>query len=209
MEADPEVAARLDDEMDPPAAMLMTYMGVMPFFGAIIIAQSAVVGETQSGTAPWTFPNPGLRSGFILSKLIATSIGVFAPVVVLQGLVVRGQVGLDEGLLPILPCLGTMSSRSLHLPSFLTRTDAGRLVRRRKPGARCPICCLCWPFFVGKSAEPSLPELLQLLPVRLPEQATYLVTGEPIASLGAMISTALCSTLLIVVATRRFQREEF
>jgi len=64
-------------------------------------------------------------------------------------------------------------------------------------------------FFVGGLLGLFLPELVQLLPASLPDQATQLVTGEPIASTGAIIVTALCSVIFIVAAIRRFQREEF
>ena len=94
MATNPEVAAELSGEIDPPAVTFMTYMKIIPVFGVIIIAQSAIVGEKQSGTAEWIFSNPVSRPAFILSKLIAICIGVFVTVVVLQGAVAYVPLGL-------------------------------------------------------------------------------------------------------------------
>ncbi len=208
MAADPELAAEL--ERDPPAITFMMYMGVMPVFGVIIIAQSTIVGEKQSGTATWIFSNPVSRPAFILSKLIATAIGVFVTVVVLQGLVAYVQIGLGEGYLPILPYLGAMSLHSLHLLFYLTLTlMLGAFFSGRGPVLSIPFAVFVGQFIVGGLLELFLPQLLQLLPARLPEQATQLATGAPIASPVAIITTALYSIFFIVVAIIRFKREEF
>ena len=176
----------------------------------IIIAQSAIVGEKQSGTAEWIFSNPVSRPAFILSKLIATAIGVFVTVVVLQGLVAYGQIGLGEGWLPIIPYLGAMSLHSLHLFFYLTLTlMLGAFFSGRSPVLGIPFAVFVGQYLVGMLLEPFLLELPRFQPARLPEQATQLVTGEPIASIGAIIVTALCSIFFIVAAIKRFQREEF
>jgi len=200
-----------NEEAAPAAVTFMMYMGVLPVFGAIIIAQSAIVGEKQSGTAEWIFSNPVSRPAFILAKLVAIAIGVFVTVIVLQGAVGYGQIGLSEGWLPILPYLGAMSWHSLHLLFYLTLTlMLGAFFNGRSPVLGIAFGVYVGQFFVGELLELFfLTELVQLLPARLPDQATQLVTGEPIASIGAITVTALCSIIFIVVAMWRFQREEF
>ena len=212
MAADPDPNPMItNEEVDPAAVTFMTYMGVLPVFGAIIIAQSAIVGEKQSGTAEWIFSNPVSRPAFILAKLVAIAIGVFVTVIVLQGLVGYGQIGLSEGWLPIMPYLGAMSWHSLHLLFYLTLTlMLGAFFSGRSPVLGIAFGVYIGQFFVGELLELFfLTEIVQLLPARLPDQATQLVTGEPIASLGAIVVTALCSIIFIIAAIGRFQREEF
>lgn len=209
MASHPELLAVLSEEMDPPVEIFMTYMGIMPIIGAIIIAQSAIVGEKQSGTAAWIFSNPVSRPAFILAKLIATAIGVFVTAVMLPSLVAYGQIGVSEGWLPIVPYLGAMSLHSLHMLFYLSLTlMAGAFASQMGPVVAFPFGFFAGQRIARELLELFLPEFLQLLPYQLPGQATQLVTGEPIASPGAIITTALCSILFIVVAIWRFQREE-
>ena len=199
-----------NEEVDPAVVTFMMYMGVLPVFGAIIIAQSAIVGEKQSGTAEWIFSNPVSRPAFILAKLVAIAIGVFITVIVLQGVVGYGQIGLSEGWAPILPYLGAMSLHSLHLLFYLTLTlMLGTFFSGRSPVLGIPFAVYVGQFLVEGLLKPFLQELLQFLPARLPDQATQLIMGESITSPNAIIASALYSILFIVVAMWRFKREEF
>jgi len=54
---------------------------------AIIIAQDAIIGERQSGTAAWVLSKPVSRPAFILSKLVAGAIGLLVTGIVIQGVV--------------------------------------------------------------------------------------------------------------------------
>ena len=61
-------------------------------FGAITLTQDEVIQEKQSGTAAWILSKPAARPAFILTKLLASLIGVL--VLVLPGAVPVEQVYL-------------------------------------------------------------------------------------------------------------------
>jgi ABC-type transport system involved in multi-copper enzyme maturation permease subunit len=56
-----------------PATGLQAFFAISPLFGPIgvaVLAQGAIVGEKQSGTAAWVLSKPVSRSAFILAKLL-------------------------------------------------------------------------------------------------------------------------------------------
>ncbi len=63
------------------------FAGLFPAVGVVIIMQGVVVGEKKSGTAAWVLSKPVTRPAFILSKVIANSLGVLVTMVVLPGIV--------------------------------------------------------------------------------------------------------------------------
>jgi len=62
-------------------------VAVFQTLGVVVIMQGVLVGEKKDGTAAWVMSKPTSRSAFILSKLIANSLGVLATMVVLSGAV--------------------------------------------------------------------------------------------------------------------------
>jgi len=63
------------------------FAGLFPAVGLVIIMQGAVVGEKKGGTAAWVLSKPVTRPAFILSKVIANSVGMLATMVLLPGIV--------------------------------------------------------------------------------------------------------------------------
>ena len=71
---------------DVVAVIYAVFAGLFPAVGVVILMQGAVVGEKKDGTAAWVLSKPVTRPAFVLSKLIANSLGVLATMVILPGL---------------------------------------------------------------------------------------------------------------------------
>ena len=69
---------------------------VFPIIGVIILAQGAVVGEKNSGTAEWVLSAPVSRSAFLFSRLLA----LFAGCLVAMLLVPFAVAALEYHLIP-------------------------------------------------------------------------------------------------------------
>ena len=87
--------------------------------GAVILLQSSLVGEKQSGPAAWILSNPISRSAYILSKLVAHTGGIMFVGVILQGAV--GYVILSYASGAALP-LGSYVT-AMGLVALLTLED--------------------------------------------------------------------------------------
>jgi ABC-2 type transport system permease protein len=72
---------------DGVAALYAILAGMIPAIAVIIMMQGAVVGEKENGTAAWVLSKPVTRPAFMLSKLIANSLGVLVTMVVPPGVV--------------------------------------------------------------------------------------------------------------------------
>lgn len=88
----PEQAAQLQNT-PPPTQMPIMLLGSMLVVAAIIVTMGEVVEEKKSGTAAWIMSKPASRIGFILSKWIASVVGVL-----LLTLVIPGVVGVALGV---------------------------------------------------------------------------------------------------------------
>ncbi len=58
------------------------FAGMFPAVAVVIIMQGVLVGEKRDGTAAWVMSKPISRPAFILSKVLANSLGVLATMVV-------------------------------------------------------------------------------------------------------------------------------
>ena len=67
--------------------VFMGLLGWMVAFGVIILTQSDIVEEKQSGTAEWVLSSPLSRESFILSKFWVNAAWLLAIIVVVQGVV--------------------------------------------------------------------------------------------------------------------------
>ena len=70
------------------AMIYAVFGGLFPAVGVVIIMQDVVVGEKKGGTAAWALSKPITRSAFILSKVIANSLGVLTTMVIVPGVIV-------------------------------------------------------------------------------------------------------------------------
>lgn len=69
------------------AVLFLIFAGLFPSVGVVIIMQGVVVGEKKSGTAAWALSKPITRPAFLLSKVIANSLGVLATMVIIPSIV--------------------------------------------------------------------------------------------------------------------------
>lgn len=202
---------------EKPTAGLSVFMimsGIAPAIAIVIIAQDAIIGEKQSGTAAWILSKPVSRTAFILSKLVANAIGILITAVILQGVIAYAQISAASGAArPIGPFLGAMGLVFLNLMFYLTLTlMLGTLFDARGPVIGIAMALLFgYQIFLG--IAPWLAEIMPwALVVQTGSSAPLAVTvalGLPIASYTPIIATVLWSVIFTIVAVWRFNREEF
>ena len=189
--------------------------GMFPAIAVIIIMQGVLVGEKKDGTAAWVMSKPAARPAFILSKLLANSLGVLGTMVVLPGVVayvlffIRMQIPLDP--LRFLAALGVIFLNQLF---YLTLTLLmGSLFNGRGPVIGIALAFL----FLQQYLIGLLPGLRYLIPwtlvIPLNNEANAIVpsllSGQPIFSYIPLIAVAVECILFVLVALWRFNREEF
>ncbi len=191
------------------------FMGLVGPIGVSIIMQSAVVGEKRSGTAAWVLSKPVSRFAFILSKLIANTLGIAVTMVLAQGLIAYLIEGLVVGVW--LPVGGFLAGLGVHLVNilfYLTLTlMLGTVFEHGAPVIGIPLAFLFSQNFIASI----YPELVKLLPwtlaiplnnsTELP-LAAALMTGAPLPSLVPLFATMAASVIFVVMALWAFNRQE-
>lgn len=181
---------------------------------AIIAGQEALIGERQLGTAAWVLSKPVSRAAFILSKLAASSTGILVTGVVIQGLVAYIQLSLRVASpWSIAGFSGAMGLLILNFMFYLTLTYMlGSIFANRSSVLGISLAMA----LIGPVVLQSLPVVGEFtpwsffLPVTEGVPADLAVAlGQPLPSVTPVICTVLLSTLFIIVALIRFEREEF
>ena len=186
-------------------------MGWMVAFGIIILTQSDVVEEKQSGTAEWVLSSPLSRESFILSKLFVNVAWLLAILVLLQGVVFNLLIGvLGVGTIPWPSLAEGLGLQGLNLVFWLTLSlMLGTFFRNRNPVIGIPLIFLFLqrliPMIVGSSNS----WVSLALPERLPEYSTNAVLGQALPSLVPIVAVAVASLVFVLLAMLRFKREEF
>ncbi len=117
-------------DQQPANTTELVQSGLQAFFGAggmalaigvIVLAQDAIIGEKQIGTAEWVLSKPVSRIAFWTSKLAAHAIGALIILVLLQGLAAYVQLSIFERLEP-LAFLGGLAILALHTLFYLVLT---------------------------------------------------------------------------------------
>ena len=197
--------------------ILVAFVQVMtqfPMFAVIVIAQGALIGEKQSGTAAWIMSAPVSRSAFILAKLVANSIGFFVTIILVQGLVAYVQISLyGGGPLPLAPYLALLALLSLYLFFYLALTlMLGAFFDTRGPVLGIAISVAIASMLGISSLFASfLPWIVLVLPDSIPGLLTLLVQGEVLPDVWPIpiILMSVYSLLFVTLAIWRFRREEF
>jgi ABC-2 type transport system permease protein len=186
-------------------------MGWMAAFGVIILTQSDVVEEKQSGTAEWVLSAPLSRVSFVLSKVFVNLAWLLVIVVLLQGVVFALAMELlNVGTIPWPGLLLGLGLQGLGLVFWLCLSIMlGTLFRSRSPVIGVPLVFLFLQrlvptLFGSLSASVSL-----VLPERLPEYSTNAFLGSPVPSLLPVVAVIAASIFFVVLAILRFSREEF
>jgi len=211
------MASMMDLVMHPFGNSLVTYFIICQLglpMAAIIAGQDAFIGERQSGTAAWVLSKPVSRAAFILSKLAASSIGLFVTGVLIQGVGVYAQLSSRTGSLwPIAGFMGAMGMLFLNVLFYLTLSYMlGAFFTNR--GAVLGISLAA--ALGGPLMLRGLPIIKELTPWgffyntgnEMP-QGLALALGQPLVSYLPILGTALMCLLFTAVTLWRFRREEF
>ena len=200
---------------DVVAIIYAVFAGLFPAVGVVIIMQGAVVGEKKDGTASWVLSKPVTRPAFMLSKVIANSLGMLATMIVLPGVVAYTLQAVAPGAPWKLPVfLVALSVVFLSNFFFLSLTlMLGTFFSRRGPVIGIALGLL----FMQQYLVGFLPFLRYLLPWNLvipigsPVNAVVpcLLLGTQYFSNIPILVVALESILFILIALVRFNREEF
>jgi ABC-2 type transport system permease protein len=186
-------------------------MGWMVAFGIIILTQSDVVEEKQSGTVEWVLSSPLSRESFILSKLFVNLAWLLAILVLLQGVAFNLSLGFfNVGTIPWLNLAQGLALQGLHLVFWLSlMLMLGTFFKSRNPVIGIPLIFLFFqrliPMIVGSSNS----WVSLVLPERLPEYSANLFLGSALPSLVPIVTVVLASLVFVFLAMLRFKREEF
>ena len=177
--------------------------------GAVVMAQGAIIGEKQLGTAAWVLSKPVSRTAFVLAKLVGHTVGFVVLAIALPALVFYGQsVLLWDHVPPLVPFLLADLLTLLNLLFFLALT----LMLGTLFGTRGPVAALALGFLLaGQPIRSIVPGLAQVTPWMLPDLASALVLGQPVGANAYLpiAGTALGAIVFVGVALWRFGREEF
>ena len=177
--------------------------------GAVVMAQGAIIGEKQLGTAAWVLSKPVSRTAFMLSKLVGHTVGFAVLAVVLPAVIFYGQSELLWGQVPpLVPFLLAELVTLLNLLFFLALT----LMLGTLFGTRGPVPAIALGFLlVGQPMRSILLQLAHVMPCILPDITSALVLGQPVASSAYLpiAGTTLATIVFIGIALWRFGREEF
>jgi ABC-2 type transport system permease protein len=210
----PEIESAQEDlfaGFPPELGTLMMYFSVVVMtgsMGVIVLAQDEVIQEKQMGTAAWILSKPTARAAFILTKLLSNTIGLLTFIVVLPGLVALGEIYLStHQVVPLLPFLAGAGVASLALFFYLSLVILLGVLFE----SRGPVLGVVFGIMFGCSIMKNfLPQIAYILPTSMEGIAFSIVLGMPLPAMliSQLISTAVLSTLFILVALWRFRRVE-
>jgi ABC-2 type transport system permease protein len=209
------IVPAVDTEGAPRASEVLGvffgFFGALSTFGVMILMQSAIVGEKNSGTAAWIMSNPVSRGAFILAKLVANGIAILTIIVVLQGLIGYVQFVLHGDIvLRPMPFVAALSLQGLHIMFYLTLAlMLGTFFNGRGPVIGISIAVLIGQDLLGQLIAVKFPWFPTLMPMRLVDMALPVAQGGGLSSYTPVITTALMSVSFILLALWRFRREEF
>jgi ABC-2 type transport system permease protein len=203
-------------QQNPELIGLIPFMrlaGLGMVIGVLVIAQGAIIGEKQSGTAAWVLSKPVSRIAFILSKLAGYGFGIFGVMCVLIGAILYVQIWITTGVqIPPLHFAGMIGLVFLDLLFYLTLSIMlGTIFNSRGALIGIPLILLFIYMLI-----PNLPVwLVAIMPWNLldnlsqPAIALSVEQGLPIQSITPLVATVLWCTGFIGVAIWRFHREDF
>ena len=177
--------------------------------GTIILAQDLIIGERQSGMAEWLLSKPVTRRAYVLAKVAANALGVFALLVGLPSVIVYGILSLRLGTLyPLLPFLSAVGIMTVHTLFYLTMTlMLGTIFNNRGPILGIALGSVLGGGMLGNL----IPPLLYVTPWMLPKLAWSTATGQAIPvemGIASLVATTLWSVAFIWVALAKFEKIE-
>jgi len=190
--------------------------GMFVAFGVMVIMQRVIIGEKRDGTAAWVLSKPVTRTAFVVSRLVGNTLGILLTAVLVPGLVAYLTIGIFTplGWLPPLSYLAGLVILALSAFFWLTLTWMLGTFFDKSAGV---IAIPMGIYFAMWMVPSVLTPLMYITPVILtvgPEGdfkgvSTALMLGESPFSLIPVISAVIFSVIFIIVAIRRFNRQEF
>jgi ABC-2 type transport system permease protein len=181
--------------------------------GAVILVQDAILGERQLGVTEWLLSKPVSRPSYVLSKLLANSLGVLVILVGLQGAITYGLLWLAAGEpLPLPPYLVGMAGLAVHTLFYLALTlMMGVLTTKRGVLLAAPLGVLLGGLLLIQTVGGLFGTSALLTPWALPNLLPGAVLGIPLPlSIWLPIGvTAILSVIFVAVTLVRFERLEF
>lgn len=176
--------------------------------GMIVLCQDEIIQEKQSGTIAWILSKPVSRTSFILSKLIANTLGGLFFIVLLPGSVAYLELWLASGIAaPVGPYLLALLVLLLTLFFYISLSLLlGVMFEQRGPVLAGTLGVLIG----GIIFSQFVPKLGYILPLTMDRIAMTFIRQEPLPSaLGfELISAGLFSILFIVAALWKFEEAE-
>lgn len=196
-------------------SLYVLFSCLFPTIAIIIILQDAIIGEKELGTAAWVLSKPVSRTAFVVSKLIAHSLGVLVTMTLLPGIVAYIQMSLAGSVwLNPLHFAAGMGVIWLYQLFFLTLTlMLGVLYDKRAVVIGLPLALA----FGSQMLIGILPALQYVLPWRLAvgggndllAVAEAVILGVPPFSWLPVVAVTGFVIIFTAVAIHQFQREEF
>jgi ABC-2 type transport system permease protein len=197
--------------------MLFTvFVGLFPAVGVVITLQDVLVGEKREGTAAWVLSKPITRPAFVLSKVVANSVGILLTMVIIPCLL--GYAIFSALQKPAPDPLGYLAAMGVIFLSdffFLSLTlMLGSLFNNRAAVIAIPLAIL----FLQQNLIQFLPFLRFVLPWMLVislgnanSLAVDLILRTSIQSdlITLLVVTLVECLLFITIGVWRFNREEF
>ena len=201
--------------LDTTLLLFHIFMGLAGPIGISIVMQSAVVGEKRSGTAAWVLSKPVSRTAFILSKLIANTVGIAVTMVLSQGLIAYLITALMLG--HVLPVPSFLAALGIHLANvffYLTLTLLmGVLFDQTAPVIGIPLAVL----FAQNILMSFFPVLVRFVPWTLaipvggdqyPSIAMNLMTGAAVPSYSPLFISLAAAVVFVIIALWVFEKQE-
>ena len=191
--------------------LFFTLMGSMTGFGVIILSQSTVVEEKNSGTAEWVLSSPLSRESFLLSKLLSNTLWMFGILILLQGFIFEGILTIfGVSIVPTLNLLKGLTLNGVNIFFWISLSlMLGSHFSSRGPVIGIPILILLFEDIISEFGKIYVPWLPIIMPKRMVELATLAGTGSSLYSIVPIVTSLMFSCLFTVIAIWRFRREEF
>jgi ABC-2 type transport system permease protein len=207
MLTEPTVAA--DDLMRAVTGAFLQIGVTAIGIGVVLTVQGAIVGERELGTAAWVMSKPASRSAFVLAKLIGHAVGFVVTAIAVPAVVFTAEVSiLLSQTPPRQPFMAGVGVVTLAVVFYLALTLAlGTLFDGQGPVAGVGVVMvLAGVFFKGLLP----PVIVYATPWLLGDIAGSIAVGDPLDPnwLVPLVTTALATVALTIVAVWRFGREE-
>ena len=178
--------------------------------GTITMTQGKVIGERETGITAWILSKPVSRPAYLLSKIVAHSLGIIVIMIGFQSAVAYGLISLANGkALPFFPFLLGVGGLVLHTFFYLTLTMMMGVFAKTRSQV---LGVVMGSLFGGMFLPVIIRQLGLVTPWLLPDILRQLVMQVQIPLVTAylpILMTAIWSIVFIIVALWKLPRLEF